>query len=618
MPRVADNSHIPPDGAPPEGRLQVDRPPVAARAEVSVDDVTPEQRVVAAAAAAWVNQFARTIKTCRLYDHDNPTVVRFREELGAATSRLLAQHGAITLTFTASDILCHDVSLHPARSREDNLAMVFFRDGVRTLTFQPGFSASELESLLDIVMRSSSWKTPDQDLVTLLWDTELPHLELTYVATEGDVEGGGEDAADPAGKEPKRWPRSQESPRGAGSGSETGGAPASVMGAGVQTDRELDSVFARSDDHLTHETIGQLEIVYRRLSDDIVPAIERLRADHALDHAGDIVSASLAMIGDCLQAGSEAADLEEYGAFLPRVMREALALGMWAEARAAYAMLGSCRMRHWSLQSFLEELCGVELLITRNAVTRLDGQDGAGLQGFFELSSEFGEPAVEWLMRVLSESEQQRVRRPLTRVIADLCRARPECLAPWLDDPRWYVVRNVVHILGWIGGPGVVGWLRAVSTHGEYRVRREVVAALSQVPAADARPVLIAMTRQAETRTLCAVLHQMSTGPDPELAALLSQDLVDPRFVERPAEEQRAVLSALAAVGGDPVLPVLESELAKGSWFSKGLDAHRGAVARCIARIDTPAARAVLSDGLRSRNASVRKACESVGRAEAA
>ncbi|HEV2105936.1 MAG TPA: hypothetical protein VGU27_09420, partial [Candidatus Eisenbacteria bacterium] len=44
---------------------------------------------VVKAAAAWLNQLARTLKTCRLYDATNPTVVRFREELDGALLRLL-------------------------------------------------------------------------------------------------------------------------------------------------------------------------------------------------------------------------------------------------------------------------------------------------------------------------------------------------------------------------------------------------------------------------------------------------------------------------------------------------------------------------------------------------
>jgi len=44
--------------------------------------------------------------------------------------------------------------------------------------------------------------------------------------------------------------------------------------------------------------------------------------------------------------------------------------------------------------------------------------------------------------------------------------------------------------------------------------------------------------------------------------------------------------------------------------FAQGLDFHRQSLALCIARIGTPAARAVLQRGLRSNQAGVRKACE--------
>src|SRR5262249_42581804 len=83
------------------------------------------------ATMAWVNQLGRTLKTCRLYDANNPTVVRFREELAVALGRLLDLHGALTLRFTSDDVLLDEASLYPARSRDDNLALPFYRDGIR-------------------------------------------------------------------------------------------------------------------------------------------------------------------------------------------------------------------------------------------------------------------------------------------------------------------------------------------------------------------------------------------------------------------------------------------------------------------------------------------------------
>jgi len=211
---------------------------------------------------------------------------------------------------------------------------------------------------------------------------------------------------------------------------------------------------------------------------------------------------------------------------------------------------------------------------------------------------------------VLAESQDRRNRRLFAEAIAELCRTNPERLAPWLSDPRWFVVRNVVHILGWIAGDQIVGLLSSVTRHPDARVRHEVAAALGQAELKLARPLLVRMLDGADTRMFCAVLHQLSAARDPSMARLLVGYMQSEAFDERPIEEKRAIYSALSAVGQDEVVPDLEEELHRGNWFARDHEAHRQAVARVIARIGTPLARLVLERGLQSKRAPVRKACE--------
>jgi HEAT repeat protein len=212
-------------------------------------------------------------------------------------------------------------------------------------------------------------------------------------------------------------------------------------------------------------------------------------------------------------------------------------------------------------------------------------------------------------MQIIAESRQQRVRRALVSEIATQWVRQPECLETWLADERWYVARNAAHILGLIATSDTLPLLAVAASHPEFRVRREVIDALGRLDPERARPVLFGMLENADTRTFCAVLRQLAAAPGPRLAALTSAQLANAGFAERPAEEQRAVFSALAACGDD-VLPVLAGELNRGGgWRSKHSDDHRQAVARCIARIGSPAAIGVLTEGARSRNAAVRRAC---------
>ena len=88
-------------------------------------DAQVEGGATVKAAGALLNQFARTLKTCRLYDGANPTVVKVREDLTISARGLLNKYGEIAYTFRSDDVLFGETSIYPARSRDDNLALAF-------------------------------------------------------------------------------------------------------------------------------------------------------------------------------------------------------------------------------------------------------------------------------------------------------------------------------------------------------------------------------------------------------------------------------------------------------------------------------------------------------------
>jgi hypothetical protein len=290
------------------------------------------------------------------------------------------------------------------------------------------------------------------------------------------------------------------------------------------------------------------------------------------------------------------------------VLREAIAIGEWHTAREALRLLRLAEP-DWSVEAFFEALSAHAGPVLRRTVQALDAQEEAGIEGFLALARDLGAPSAEWLMHVLADSRQKRARRPLARTLAELLRDNPERLLPWLSDERWYVVRNVVHILGWIGGDAVAGYLQTASRHPELRVRREVVAGLAQASPDAARPMLLDMLAAAEPRLVPTILQQLSTDAHPTVADRLISMMRDEQFAGRSDDEKRAIYHALAAQG-ERVLRSLEDELHRGGLFARGLDAHWQSVARCVARIGTSEARDILGRGTRSGRAGVRKACE--------
>ena len=564
--------------------------PARADTPVAAEPSIPVTEAAIKAAAGWINQLARTLKTCRLYDARNPTVVRFREELVRVLHHVLAEHGEIRYQFTADDVYFADTSLYPARSRDDNLALAFYRDGVRAINFIPGIEAWELNLLLDTVLQVTGQNEADDDLITLLWEAQLPSVEVDYVPAEGDV-GGDTVEDDDAPLLP--WPTATV--EGAESAAEEESKESEATGP------------ARSDDWSSGESTIEIEAGYEELQSLAPSEVMRFTSDYEAEHQAPPVTAVLGVVRAYMATASPD-DKGEMARFLPRVLRQAVSHGRWLEARETLQMLRDAGNMEWSAQTFVQEL--LQPISIASAVELLDRQDTPMVLDFVRLARDLGEPAVDWLNLVLAESQDKRHRRQIAEAIADLCRSNPERLAPWISDPRWFVVRNVVHILGWIGGPGVVGLLRSASRHPDARVRIDVITALAGVGLEKSRPILLKMLEGADTRIFSAVLHQLSGERDPETGRLLLQMMQDSSFEQRPVEEKRAIQMALSSTAGDDVVSELEADLYKGNWFAGGSDEQRRTIARILARIGTPLARGVLERGAQSRRAPLRKACE--------
>ncbi len=561
-------------------------------------DAQVEGGATVKAAGALLNQFARTLKTCRLYDGANPTVVKFREDLTISARGLLNKYGEIAYTFHSDDVLFGETSLYPARSRDDNLALAFYRDGVRTLTLHRGIEPREIEALIDSVLQVTGQNPSDDDLVTLLWEAHLDHVSIDYVPGESEA-GGNSTAADSGEGAIMPWPTS----------SAEDGADSTTPEAAVEPESGSSAERAsRSDDWTTAELTDELEAGFEELDALSSSEIARFMREYQAEHQVPIVTSMLAVAHAYLDSGANPDDRAEIGRFLPRVLRLSVSLGAWLEAREALSLLRECSSPEWSVETFTQEL--MQPITIASTVERVDAADGANAADFIQFARGLGDPSIDWLNLVLAESQSRRGRRALAEAIADMCRSHPERLAPWLSDPRWFVVRNVVHILGWIGGNGIVGLLQSAVRHPDARVRLEVVSALGHVDAKLARPLLTRMLEGADTRMFCSITHQLSSTRDPHTARMIMGLMMDPAFDQRPAEEKRAIYSTISAVGGDEIVPELEAEMHRGNWFSRSQDAHRATVARCLARLGTPLSRMVLERGALSKRGPLRKACE--------
>jgi hypothetical protein len=99
--------------------------------------------------------------------------------------------------------------------------------------------------------------------------------------------------------------------------------------------------------------------------------------------------------------------------------------------------------------------------------------------------------SIQELVSLLGEERDRQARARMCQALAKVGPSAVPILMEWLEDPRWFLVRNIVHILGRIGDEGAFDRVAALLGHPHMRVRIESVRALAlMAPARAAAPIL--------------------------------------------------------------------------------------------------------------------------------
>lgn len=152
--------------------------------ELLQDEAALGSTPVARSANAALRALSRASRAFSLYDPKNEIILRFLSEYREKLEAALAAHG--TLTFEVQPFalkLAADV-VYEDQDRERSLAFRLFRDGVRTLTLEPGLSWDECVRFLEILsVRSSGVRQQEDDILTLLRKAQF--TKLSFTAAEG-------------------------------------------------------------------------------------------------------------------------------------------------------------------------------------------------------------------------------------------------------------------------------------------------------------------------------------------------------------------------------------------------------------------------------------------------
>ncbi len=498
-------------------------------------------------------------------------------EFSAGLRAFLKGTGSLQLEVRPFVFLWKDKVVYEDRDPE-GVPNRLYHGGIRRFGLYPGISDWELTQLFNILKTSHGQSQGAPDLVSSLLDEDLPHLECV----------GPDDYFD----------------------AHPLVIPESLAELGHQYPRRVMSA------------VRQTKVLREYWPDSGFDFLERLRRNHAFKANGFSILNRLYLVtpkegetinnqilresdqtstAHILETLIEVLLMEKSKkafhhmvSFILGILDKSIKTGDYDGATAVLKTLYPClriaSLDEWQKREIKKAIfdAGSEPRIQaiQEGITSLKEQNLEGLARYVSLLQR---NAVPHLCRLLGELKGSKPRRIICDALADMGRSSIGVFGAFLGDERWYVVRNVVYILGRIGVRECISYLEKALDHPDPRVRREAVQAISK--AASREAAIQYLTKKLDDvdgriRGL-AGLQLARIGREDVLGNLL--DFVQSKaFWKREIREIRQFLEAIGITGSDAAVPTLSRVLVRKSFFGKiKSDEIRKSAANALGAIGT-------------------------------
>lgn len=547
----------------------------------------------------------KAVRAHQLYDEKNPVYRRFISAFRNAFAPLWEVLDRLQLNVGEESLRWEGTPVYRNQTRADSLAFLFYKDGVRSLTFLPGFEDEELVEFLEVLHRARHQGSDEDDLLTLLWEADFSHVRYSYV----DLLAEGISVPEPSSEPPAGLPELQQEElqelREEVAAEEA--PPDEAPQEGEPADEEeIVSSIQKEDFDATLYFLDEGQLRYLQ---------EEVRREMERDLRGDVLNALFDRLEEP-DPGRQGQILKILETLLPSFLsRGALepAARVLDELRS---MLRDGEVfdeeRAASARELLREASDPEAIeeIVRSLEAGALTPDPEVLGTFFR---HLGEPALPPLVRATEAMRIKEIRAILEEAVERIAREHRDALARLFRSEDPVVAAGAVRLAGRIGAEETAGDVVAMLAHPEASVRLAAVEAAVALRASAAVDALQDVLEDEAREVRIAAARGLGSLRYRPAVETLREILQGKGLRHADLTEKIAFFEAYGNLG-DPEGPALLDELLNGRTFlgRKEPSEIRACAALALGRIGDGDAREALQEAVDDDDPIVKSA---VGRA---
>lgn len=513
-------------------------------------------------------------KTIRMYPENNPIYLRTIEEAFSRFREFFDYRDELTLRIKQYEILFDSNAIYSNPEKDDNLALFFFKDGLRELTFLKGLYKEELQEFLKIISLDFDREAVDDDIVTMLWERDFQNIR--YLADE-------EFLTEDEGYEDK------------------------AIGDLKDRSASADEIMKAYTDAFLAEGVNGISIVNLTDKD-----LQSLVKETERDQEGKIEKLS-DILFEMLHHIENQSELEDIYRFIRNIMNYSLEqenldafLHIARSLKTLSENKGIPEKIKKLINSLLASINSEEMINYVGDI--LDHNQEIDEEILFEYKELLDRSAISPLISVLGRLKTIYGRKRVITILVDLGRKDIQTLAKGLYDSRWYVVRNILYILRQIGDKRAVEYLIDTVRHPDSRVRREAIKAIGELKNPLALQLLKDCLNDYDPSIRKISVKALSNYGSETAKRIILVKMNEKDFHNREFHEKKEFFEALSKWSDDEIREFLLRILKKKSFFKKAKhDENKACAAYCLGFIGNKDSLPVLERLRNSKNNLIRE-----------
>jgi HEAT repeat protein len=202
-------------------------------------------------------------------------------------------------------------------------------------------------------------------------------------------------------------------------------------------------------------------------------------------------------------------------------------------------------------------------------ISRLGQREEPNRHAIEQILLTTGQEGTGLMLDALVDTREAHSRRHIYNALVNLGeRVRPE-VERRLGDERWFAVRQMVSLLGALGGAQSLDALETAYTHPDIRVKKEILKSLARIPSERSSRILMEALKQGDRTIQGQAIISLGMLKDPRAVDILGEIALKRDAFSDNFEQRKEAVKALGIVGSENAVPYLKRLLFKKGWFGK-------------------------------------------------